>query len=260
MWYGKIIGAVLLVSALGGCAVTGGTTSLSPLAMNNDPALLQHMSEAMPVGQQVVPPIGYIGYCLRNAEQCAGGNDRPVNPELTAERWSQLNEVNEYVNRNIPQREDDELYQRAEWWAVAGAQGGDCEDLAMLKQKLLIDRGWPADSLLITVVREWNGEGHAVLVVETDKGEYILDNKNWQIVAWVDTPYTWVKRQSRERPYIWVNLDKRSFRHIAMQPLPPVGTIAPFVTAALANKALKNRTLTELRPAQMVGETSSLNK
>lgn len=258
MWYGKIFGAVLLVSTLGGCAITGSTTSLSPAALNSSPALLQHVSEAMPVGQQVVPPYGYIGYCLRHTDQCAGGTDKPTNPELTPARWSQLNEVNEYVNNAIPQREDADLYQRAEWWAVAGPQGGDCEDLALLKQKMLVDRGWPVDSLLITVVREWNGAGHAVLIVETDKGEYVLDNKNWQIVSWVDAPYTWIKRQSRERPYIWVNLDKRSFRHLAMAPLPPVGTVAPFVTTALGENAISKQAIAELRPTQIAGETSSL--
>lgn len=216
----------------------------------------------MPVGQQVVPPVGYIGFCLRNKEDCAGGSDELSNIEMTPDRWSMLNEVNEYVNRSIPQVEDNDLYNRAEWWAYAGSRGGDCEDLALLKQKMLIERGWPADSLLIAVVREWNGDGHAVLIAKTANGEFVLDNKAWAIVTWQDAPYTWIKRQSRERPYIWVNLDERSFRHLAALPLPPVGTIAPFVTAALgsttADKSAATTTLAELRPTQIAGDTSSL--
>ena len=38
--------------------------------------------------------------------------------------------------------------------------------------------GWPRQALLITVVRDKKGDGHAVLTVKTDKGEFILDNQN----------------------------------------------------------------------------------
>ncbi|MBI1262708.1 MAG: hypothetical protein GC184_13400 [Rhizobiales bacterium] len=262
MWNVKIFGSLLLVAALGGCQVTGSTSSKSLMEMGPDGNLVMVKSGVdMPVGQQVVPPVGYIGFCLRNKADCAGGSDQPSNIAMTPERWSQLNEVNEYVNRNIPQVEDEELYHRAEWWAYADARGGDCEDLALLKQKMLVERGWPADSLLLAVVREWNGDGHAVLIAKTANGEYVLDNKNWAIVAWQDAPYTWIKRQSRERPYIWVNLDERSFRQLAAAPLPPVGTVAPFVTAALGASATDNPvSLAELRPAQLAGDTSSLRE
>jgi len=81
----------------------------------------------------------------------------------------------------------------------------------LLKRKLLIDRGWPASALLISVVKEWSGAGHAVLLVVTDKGEYVLDNQSWSIVTWQDAPYTWVKRQSQSHPYVWVNLNPSSF-------------------------------------------------
>ena len=38
-------------------------------------------------------------------------------------------------------------------------------------------RGWPESKLLITVVRDENNEGHAVLTVRTDEGDFILDNR-----------------------------------------------------------------------------------
>ena len=40
-----------------------------------------------------------------------------------------------------------------------------------------MESGWPRAALLVTVVREKNGNGHAVLTVKTDKGEFILDNQ-----------------------------------------------------------------------------------
>jgi predicted transglutaminase-like cysteine proteinase len=71
---------------------------------------------------------------------------------------------------------------------------------------MLIDAGWPREALLITVVRDKKGEGHAVLTVKTDKGEFILDNQNENVVAWTETGYRFVKRQSQGDPNVWVSL------------------------------------------------------
>ena len=67
--------------------------------------------------------------------------------------------------------------------------------------------GWPRAALLITVVRDRKGEGHAVLTVKTDKGEFVLDNQIEDILLWSDTGYRFVKRQSQSSPNIWVDLD-----------------------------------------------------
>ena len=50
------------------------------------------------------------------------------------------------------------------------------------------------------------GEGHAVLTVKTDKGEFVLDNQNENVVAWTETGYRFVKRQSQGDPNVWVSL------------------------------------------------------
>jgi predicted transglutaminase-like cysteine proteinase len=47
----------------------------------------------------------------------------------------------------------------------------------LLKRRLLMRAGWPREALLVTVVRNRNDEGHAVLMVKTDRGEFILDNQ-----------------------------------------------------------------------------------
>jgi predicted transglutaminase-like cysteine proteinase len=71
---------------------------------------------------------------------------------------------------------------------------------------MLIDAGWPREALLITVVRAKSDEDHAVLTVKTDKGEYILDDQNVNVMAWTDTGYHFVKRQSQSDPNVWVLL------------------------------------------------------
>ena len=69
-----------------------------------------------------------------------------------------------------------------------------------------MQEGWPREALLMTVVRDQHGEGHAVLTVKTDRGELILDNQTNDILYWSDTGYRFVKRQSQSDPNVWVSL------------------------------------------------------
>ena len=66
--------------------------------------------------------------------------------------------------------------------------------------------GIPANTLLMTVVRQPNGEGHAVLTVRTDRGDFILDNLDQRVLAWNDTDYTFLKRQSTANTGTWVSI------------------------------------------------------
>lgn len=232
--------------ALAGCQATGNVEAMFGPQENS--SMIKNIAY-MPVGQQVVPPIGYISFCLEDPSQCEGGTDAPATATLTPDRWTELNVVNDYVNSSVRQVEDIANYGVSERWSYPNENGGDCEDFALMKRKLLIERGWSPSDLLVAVVREWNGAGHAILVVDTDKGEYVLDNKNWAIVAWNDTPYTWVKRQSRERPYIWVNLDTRTFRDTAKDKLPALDEPIPFVVAANAHKARRASTIQQATAA-----------
>lgn len=55
-------------------------------------------------------------------------------------------------------------------------------------------------------IADKKGEGQAVLTVKTDKGEFVLDNKNPNILAGDETDYRFVKRQSQSDPNVWVSL------------------------------------------------------
>jgi len=55
-------------------------------------------------------------------------------------------------------------------------------------------------------VRDKRGDGHAVLTVKTDKGEFVLDNQNEDVLLWSETGYRFVKRQSQMDPNVWVAL------------------------------------------------------
>jgi len=114
--------------------------------------------------------------------------------------------VNRSVNTAIKPMTDLEQYGVVEKWAYPDDGYGDCEDYVLLKRRMLMELGWPREALLITVVREKNGDGHAVLTVKTDRGEFILDNQNDEIVLWSESDYRFVKRQSQSDPNLWVSL------------------------------------------------------
>ena len=59
----------------------------------------------------------------------------------------------------------------------------------------------------MAVVREANGNGHAVLMVRTDRGDLVLDNQDGMIMVWTETPYQFVKRQSQDNAGQWVLID-----------------------------------------------------
>ncbi|MBA4209418.1 MAG: hypothetical protein C0454_07795 [Parvibaculum sp.] len=254
VWRNSLAVMAGMVAILAGCQSPDYVGSIRSSAFVPQEGGVQLIAANMPTYQQVAPPFGYIGFCVRHPDECAGGTDMPRPAAMSPEKWLELTQVNEYVNRNVRQVEDIDLYGRAEWWAFPDERGGDCEDLALEKRRLLIKRGWAPENLLISVVREWNGDGHAVLLVKTDRGEFVLDNKNWEVAVWSDTPYQWIKRQSEERPYIWVNLDEKAARIASVsQPLPPLGEKAPFL-AAIERKSAG----TELRPAIEDGRTAAV--
>jgi predicted transglutaminase-like cysteine proteinase len=128
---------------------------------------------------------------------------------ITPKRWSDLVHVNNLVNATIKPLTDLEHWGVMERWSYPDDGYGDCEDYVLLKRRMLIQSGWPREALLITVVRGNKDEGHAVLTVTTDKGDYILDNRNEHILLWWKTGYRFIKRQSRSDPNVWVSLGNR---------------------------------------------------
>lgn len=152
-------------------------------------------------------PIGHYEFCRRHAGECAVRSQGGPRVHLTPARWNEMVAVNPSVNLSIEAATDDEIYGRPEHWAYPDDGAGDCEDLALLKRRTLIEKGWPAGALLITVVRQTNGEGHAVLTVLTDRGDLILDNLQPRVLVWSETDYTFVKRQSETHSGQWTAID-----------------------------------------------------
>jgi predicted transglutaminase-like cysteine proteinase len=181
-----------------------------PSAGLADPAGLPRAQERtspyMRVFAVTQAPYGFVQFCARLPEECQQGPMEEQRFSATPERLSELDTINRKVNREIAPATDMEIYGQVEYWTIPTTRG-DCEDYALLKRKRLIERGWPASALLMTVVRDEKGEGHAVLTARTLQGDFILDNKIDEVKAWHRTRYEYVMRQSYLNPQIWMSLD-----------------------------------------------------
>jgi len=185
-------------------------SSLPADATNNHPITLKPQLGPQKVAfmqsfGDTLPPIGYVNFCRERAAECRPSGRFADRVQLTAAKFDDLKRVNTSVNDAVAPVTDLDLYGKVEVWTYP-VKEGDCEDYVLLKRRILIERGWPESTLLITVVRDENNEGHAVLTVRTDRGDYVLDNKQTDVVAWADTPYTFVKQQSARNPLVWTSL------------------------------------------------------
>jgi predicted transglutaminase-like cysteine proteinase len=152
------------------------------------------------------PPIGWLDFCIEYATECEAKPLEARDVVLTPKAWKDLAQINKWVNESVRPMTDMAHWGVVERWNYPDDGYGDCEDYVLLKRKMLLQAAWPRQALLITVVRDRNGDGHAVLTVKTDKGEFILDNQNPEILLWSETGYHFVKRQSQTDPNAWVGL------------------------------------------------------
>jgi len=206
IWLVAVVGCVMLLGLSQPVAAFDSQTII-----NKTSPAQQHSRTTMPVHGLTTAPPGYVGFCRRHPHECRSGpgvkrlSARTDRLHLTSERWIMLIAVNSYINDLIRPKTDRELYGVEENWTFPKA-AGDCEDYVLLKRRELLRRGWPESALLITVVLDEQGDGHAVLTVRTAQGDFVLDNKHSRVLLWRDVPYTFIKRQSYRTPQLWVSL------------------------------------------------------
>ncbi len=127
-------------------------------------------------------------------------------PELDEARWDQLTTLARAIQA-LPAVRDDERFRRAEYWQAADAQGGDCEDMALLARARLLALGWPAAALRLALVWTETREYHAVLTVDVVRhgapATYVIDNRFAWVIGWDALSrhgYRWDVRQNAGRP------------------------------------------------------------
>ncbi|HEX5867131.1 MAG TPA: transglutaminase-like cysteine peptidase [Beijerinckiaceae bacterium] len=182
---GTILGFGLL--ALGGAGgAAAQTLAALPIARS-----IEHIGVARPV-------LGWVKFCERHPDECRVDADEPAVAAITPQVWRSIVLTNRRVNARIKPKTDTAHWGVVDSWDFPDDGYGDCEDYQLLKRKLLAEQGLPRRAMRMTVVIDEQGEGHAVLMVRTDRGDFILDNKTNAVLAWNQTGYVFVKREGQE--------------------------------------------------------------
>lgn len=162
-------------------------------------------TELMDTGGLTSQPIGHFEFCRSNPDECSIRSSDNGPEHMTGKLWRRIASVNVSVNSNVKPMNDLDVYGSDEVWAYPDGVG-DCEDYVLEKRRILIDGGILISNLLITVVRKPDGEGHAVLTVRTDKGDFVLDNLSNTVRQWYQTGYRYLKRQASDHTGRWVSI------------------------------------------------------
>ena len=184
-------------------------------------------------GSGTVEPIrAWVELCRHSPQECAVDASESTVITLTPEVWHTLLLVNRSVNERITAITDREHWGVEDSWNIPNDGYGDCEDIQLLKRKELIGHGLPRRALRMTVVIDEDGDGHAVLMVRTDRGDLILDNRRAAILPWTKTGYVYIKREGQDGRD-WVSLGGLSSPLVtANSEDPPQPTPAPLLSPA----------------------------
>jgi predicted transglutaminase-like cysteine proteinase len=151
------------------------------------------------IGENALAPLAYTEFCFKKPDRCAPSEQIR---QITFDLHNQLliESVNRSVNRSIIPLSDPPNSRRS--WRD-DAKFGDCNQFALKKRSQLLDLKLPPSALLLVVAIVPGGEGHLVLIVATDRGDFVLDNVREDVVRWDSLPYLWIKRSSPENPQFW---------------------------------------------------------
>lgn len=156
----------------------------------------------LPQYGQVNAWLGAQRFCRQYARECMVRKREPL-VVLTPERLVELDEVNRLVNHSVKYVPDNQQHGVEDWWTYPKNGKGDCEDYVLRKRRILQLKGWPKSSLLIAVAINTKGTGHAVLLIRTTSGDFVLDDGRDVIQLWHESPYHFVMRESEEDPKQW---------------------------------------------------------
>ena len=142
--------------------------------------------------RKITHNISYDEYCSRNS--CSQYDAIEI---IKFDKYKNiLYSINANVNNLVTPGFDIDEYNIPEYWALLRNNNfvGDCEDIALEKRQQLIENGVNPNSLkMATAFHNKKFFGHAVLIVITDRGNFVLDEFNNDIMHWDKTPYIFEK-------------------------------------------------------------------
>ncbi len=232
--------------ALGGCTTTGGSSSIMQMSAVTQPphGLIGFCTQTQAACPSFKTTLGIEksdvtggqgGLQSQTAEHNVSGvqpspieygfSEEAVFPEQTSpqpqtsvmrieipvEKLSLVQRINQKVNNSIIWQSDQDRYGRDELWTMPISFGlgryGDCEDYALEKRQLLINKGIPSGALALATATSPRTGRHAVLIIRTTQGEYVLDNTTAWVLPWQDTDYQWISMQEGEDLLGWRMID-----------------------------------------------------
>lgn len=115
--------------------------------------------------------------------------------------------VNARINAVMRYRSDEIIWGVEERWVRPltryKSRFGDCEDFALEKRSALLEAGVPAERLRMAVVWSRSTGVHAVLILRTSDGDFVLDNAERTIRRVDETNYEWRSIQSGPHLLSW---------------------------------------------------------
>lgn len=185
--------------------LTAGLAAATSQAAAQDLAAVPSAARAILESGGAKPVSAWVRFCDRFPGECSVNPAEASVIELTPQTWRTIMAINRKVNADIRPITDQDQWAVVDSWDFPTTGAGDCEDFQLLKRKLLVEAGLPRRALLMTVVIDELGEGHAVLMVRTNRGDFILDNKTSAVLPWEETGYVYIKREGQEGR-AWVSL------------------------------------------------------
>lgn len=210
--------SLMLAGFVAGCAGAPASMGMHLAALSMPEAPVHAPTSHLTTFSAGLAPPGFAPACRRYAWLCAspsGAGDSFADAELL----SMASEVNAKVNAAVVPMEDRANYGILDEWRVPENGRGDCEDYALFKMKLLLERGVDPRRLLTALVLDRTGSSHAVLVLRLESGDVVLDNLVSTVKPWERTGYTFLKKQSSHDRARWqvVLLGPRASRQIATE-------------------------------------------
>lgn len=160
------------------------------------------LSSDMATGSYVPAPAAWFKLLRDHPE--LDPQEAPLAPlKLSSARAALLMKVNKDTNARVRYRRDP----GRDVWQIGGREG-DCEDIAIRKLAVLTQtHGLPRSALTLSACRLDGGLGHAVLLVHSDQGVYVMDNLTPRVAPWKALPYSWVAREEPGAPFrLWRSL------------------------------------------------------
>lgn len=180
--------------------------SAMPASLGNQVGALPPSTLPVQATGPARPMAAWVAFCRTYVEECRVDLSEPETIRLTPSVWRDIVGVNREVNSLVRPVTDLEHWGVVDRWDFAEDGSGDCEDYQLQKRRRLVALGIPRRAMPMTVVLDERNEGHAVLMIRTDRGDYILDNKRNDVLPWVQTGYVFVKRESQAET-AWASLN-----------------------------------------------------